>query len=221
MSRRQFLGCSAGALALGHPLVRIWQPAREPYAVLDLGGAGGLRESIAGYASALGGGALRTDASTVHRCSTLIVPAAIDLPTPAASAIAACLRHGGMVILESGAGFASERAFRVHRSVVRDAVGVDTETPVSVWGDGQAPRVPYVDLSWPIATKIRDFSRVVPLGGSGEVIARVNGRAVGIKRDSGQGTLIVLGSPLGPALWAGDAEARRWLTAALAWVEPH
>src|SRR5256885_8822548 len=46
---------------------------------------------------------------------------------------------------------------------------------------------------------------------AGEVIARVDGLPVALKRSSGRGNLIFLGSPLGPALWAGDAEARRWL----------
>src|SRR5439155_624334 len=34
---------------------------------------------------------------------------------------------------------------------------------------------------------------------------------VALKRPGGRGNLIFLGSLLGPALWAGDAQARRWL----------
>jgi hypothetical protein len=74
--------------------------------------------------------------------------------------------------------------------------------------------MPYIAYSWPASAQIRDFSRVVPLGrrseGAGEIIARVDGLPVALKRRLGRGDLIFLGSPLGPALWAGDAEARRW-----------
>jgi len=38
---------------------------------------------------------------------------------------------------------------------------------------------------------------------------------VGLNCPFGRGNLIVLGSPLGPALWAGDIEARQWLRAVI------
>ena len=46
----------------------------------------------------------------------------------------------------------------------------------------------------------------------GDVIAWAGDRPVGLKRHVEHGTLIYLGSPLGPALWAGDPEARQWLS---------
>ena len=112
------------------------------------------------------------------------------------------------MLLESGAGFAGESAFRVHRDGLRNAVQVHIEA-VRFRSLG----VPYVDYVWPYPTKIRDFSRVVPIGDQrGEIIARVDGLPIGLKRKVGAGTLIFLGSPLGPALWAGDSEARQWLS---------
>ncbi|HEX2679673.1 MAG TPA: hypothetical protein VHQ03_00090, partial [Candidatus Dormibacteraeota bacterium] len=78
------------------------------------------------------------------------------------------------------------------------------------------------DYTWPHAAKVRDFSHVVPLerqGNTGEFIAWADGKPVALKRQSGRGTLIFLGSPLGPALWAGDTEARRWLLDALVSLE--
>ena len=79
------------------------------------------------------------------------------------------------------------------------------------WSRGQN-RVPYVDFIWPHPAKIRDFSRVVPLGSHpGETIAWADGLRVAFKQRIERGTLIYLGSPLGPALWAGDVAARRWL----------
>ena len=89
------------------------------------------------------------------------------------------------------------------------AIGV----PVQLWSAHTSSQgIPYVDYSWPHSAKVRDFSRVVPLGPqAGDVIAWVDGLPVALKRQDGRGTLLFLGSPLGPALWAGDAEARRWL----------
>ena len=54
------------------------------------------------------------------------------------------------------------------------------------------------------AAKVRDFSRVLPLARqAGDVIARVDDMLVALKRRTGFGTLTFLGSPIGPALWAG------------------
>src|SRR5438034_313621 len=96
---------------------------------------------------------------------------------------------------------------------LRDYLQVRIEAPVQLWSARVSSQcIPYVDYTWPRPAKVRDFSRVVPLGRqAGEVIAWVDDLPVALKRQSGRGRLIVLGSPLGPALWAGDAEARRWL----------
>src|SRR5207244_10592234 len=127
-------------------------------------------------------------------------------------AIVGCLQAGASVIVESGAGFAANREFRAHRGALRDYLQLQIEAPVDLWPDNSSQRIPYVDYSWPRPAKVRDFTRVVPLGRqAGEVIARVDGLPVALKRSSGRGNLIFLGSPLGPALWAGEAEARRWL----------
>src|SRR5712692_4363739 len=113
-----------------------------------------------------------------------------------------------------GAGFASQRDFRAHRAALRDALEIEVDTPVSLWLDSSARGAPYVDFTWPISTKIRDFSRVVPQRtGAGNIIAQVNGLPVARVQRRRRGTLIMLGTPIGPALWAGDAEARRWLQA--------
>jgi hypothetical protein len=98
--------------------------------------------------------------------------------------------------------------------VLRDVFQVHVASPIDLWPEASGSAIPYVDFTWPVAAKVRDFSSVVPLASrAGEIIARVNGLAVGLKRPFGRGNLIVLGSPLGPALWAGDIEARQWLRA--------
>src|SRR6266581_2535882 len=147
-----------------------------------------------------------------YRCAPLIVPGALDISPAVARAIVAALHAGATVILESAAGFIAEQDFRAHRAVLRDALGVHIDAAQQLW-----PRsVPYIDFGWPYVTKLRDFSRVVRLAAQpGAVIASVDGFPVALKR-FGPGTLIFLGSPVGPALWSGDVEARAWLSAVLA-----
>src|SRR5256885_2483231 len=210
MPRRRFLGYAAGVATPAWPFDLRSPDRSHGAAVLDLKEFCSLRESLAGYESALAG--------LAPRRATLIVPAALTLPPPAVRAIVSCLQAGGIVLLESGAGFAAGREFRAHRDALRDYLQVRIQAPVPLWSaPTRGPRIPYVDYTWPSSAKLRDFSRVVPLGRqAGEVIAWVDGLPVALKRRSGRGTLIFLGSPLGPALWAGDAQARRWLVDVLA-----
>jgi hypothetical protein len=217
LTRRQFLECSAAVTVplrwrLGDSSPGVTS-ARERL-LLDLGPHCSLRESLSGYAAAMEECALRTDVSSLAPCAVLIVPAAVEIPPSAVRAITACLEAGGRVILESGAGFASERDLSRHRAVLRDAFHVHVESPIDLWPEAKGSAIPYVDFTWPFAAKVRDFSRVVALArGGGESIARVNGLVVGLKRPIGRGNLIVLGSPLGPALWTVDIQARQWLNA--------
>ena len=211
ITRRRFLGCVAGSLTAGLSL-DLPRPVEtgSRSVLLDLGEHCSLRESVRGYESALAGLGTRV----TSQCTLLIVPAALDIPPPALGAIVTSLRAGATVLLESGAGFASGREFRAHRAVLRDQLGVHIATPVPLWSRPGSRGIPYVDYRWPSSAQIRDFSRVVPLGreGAGERIAWVDDLPVALKRRSGRGDLIFLGSPLGPALLAGDAEARRWLS---------
>src|SRR6266571_3846562 len=216
ITRRRFLGYTAGVVTAGLRGLPL-DPTSRRYVLLDLNERGCFRESVSGYESALtsaGAQWMRADARWMvpSRCAVLIVPAALEIPPPAIRAITSCLQTGASVIIESGAGFATDREFRAHRVALRDSLQVHLEMPVDLWPDNSSRRIPYVDYTWPRPAKVRDFSRVVPIGRqAGEVIARVDGLPVALKRSSGLGRLIFLGSPLGPALWAGDSEARRWL----------
>src|SRR6266571_5536630 len=218
ITRRRFLGYTAGVVAAELPGLSL-QVTRRGCVLLDLNEGGCFRESVSGFESALtsaGAQWMRADARWVsaRRCAVLIVPAALEIPAPAFRAITSCLQAGASVIVESGAGFAANREFRAHRVALRDYLQVHIEEPVELWPENSSQRIPYVDYTWPRPAKVRDFSRVVPLRrheGEGEVIAWVDDLPVALKRPGGRGNLIFLGSPLGPALWAGDAEARRWL----------
>ncbi len=185
-------------------------PARavRRWLLLPIPGPRILPESFQGYASAL-----PAERSGCDRCSLLIVPAVLTIPVDGMQRIANALRNGATVIIESGGGFAGDLNFRQHRRFLREHLQIDIQSPVDLW-KRDARRVPYIDYTWPHAAKVRDFSRVVPLGDhEGAIIAWAGDRPVGLRRQVERGTLIFLGSPLGPALWVGDAEARRWLTA--------
>lgn len=205
LTRRGFVGCVAGSLTAVLPLDLCRRIETPKPVLLDLGEHCGLRESLSGYASAL------AEAPAPSRCALLIVPAAVGLPPSAVRAIVSGLRAGGTVLLESGAGFASPQEYQLHRAMLRDYFGIHVGAAVTLWSPPLSRGIPYVDYTWPCRATVRDFSRVMPVEGPGEIIARVHGMPVSLKRRSRRGTLIFLGSPLGPVLLAGDAEARRWL----------
>jgi hypothetical protein len=103
---------------------------------------------------------------------------------------------GGLVLVESSVGFATEDLAWLRRW------GISIHEPTAVPGPA------WVRFHWPISGMIRDFGRASPISG-GAVIARLNGIPVAVRK----GPLIVLGSPLGPHLYAGDRDARALLHA--------
>ena len=208
VTRREFLSCAAAtaaavALAPGRRGSRV--SLGGGCVLLDLGDHCALRESLAGYQAAIAG-------SETVAGSVLIVPAALAIPRVTARQMVRHLEDGGVLILESGATFAapSSAEFRAHRDALRTLLGLNVEPPRQLRREGT--RVPYVEFRWPSPTLVRDFSAVVPVDAhNGERIACVEDTTVALARRHGRGTLVFLGSPIGPALWAGDAEARRWL----------
>ena len=74
------------------------------------------------------------------------------------------------------------------------------------------PYFPYVEYNWPLRVKIREFAPVL-LGAvpGDEIIGTFLGKPVALRRRVDRGTLVVLGSPLGPVFLTGDPDARRWL----------
>ena len=79
----------------------------------------------------------------------------------------------------------------------------------------QSAYFPYVEYFWPVRVKIREFSPVQLMPAAGdEIIATFAGRPVGLRRKVADGTLITLGSPLGPIFLSGDPDARSWLKGA-------
>jgi hypothetical protein len=223
MTRRQCLTI-AGSIAFlsldpRTPLKRPPLSGRDCL-ILDLKEHCSLPESLRGYQACLADLGFHPVTVSLEMLSKLlvqarqvIVPAAAAIEPGQTGQLVSFLENGGSILLESGLAFVEPAVCDAQRRLFRAQLGLSIQPPVQLWPSTEAHRcVPYVDYLWPWATKVRDFSRVVPLFAQRrEVIAQVQGMSVGVRRKVGKGTITVLGSPLGPLLRAGDQEARRWL----------
>ncbi|MBV9888833.1 MAG: hypothetical protein JO119_20005 [Acidobacteria bacterium] len=208
-------------------------------ALLDLKSNCVLRESLEGYRIGLGtehrslseGG---LDALGVH--GTIIVPAVGTIDLATASALTAALNSGATVVLESGAAFLSASDFAAHHSVLAEYFGISIGRSTELWMANAPKRipgdslrrtgkqtaaghesVPYVTYQWPHETCVRDFSRAIPVSAkTGRAIAHLGELPVAWSKSIGNGKFVYLGSPIGPAIRAGDAEAHAWLRAIIA-----
>jgi hypothetical protein len=151
--------------------------------------------------------------STWLPTNLVIVPSPSELPPDAAGALADFVQAGGNLVLELALGFADPPAVREQQRTLRRYFEIVAGHPVDLWGDARAGRgLPYVDYTWPVPAKVRDFSRAVPLAApNADIIGAISGLPVAIRVRHGRGCLIVVGSPIGPVLLAGDAGAQRWL----------
>jgi hypothetical protein len=241
ISRRDFVGSVTGAAATLCSFPPVWldtlasrQERGVRCALLDLNSHCILRESLQGYQAALAGkhDLFEADIDSRYRYGIAIVPGLGVMDPSVASSVADLLESGTNLVLESGAGFLSPSEFISHQKMLNRYFDIAIDPPVdlrlaestdgSVFRrrSGRNPKkkvegqgfVPYISYSWPHETRVRDFSRAVPLSlVVGDVIGTVGALPVALKRRVGKGTLIFLGSPMGPALRAGDPEARTWL----------
>jgi hypothetical protein len=162
-----------------------------------------------------------------------IVPGLGSMDPAVGETLLGLLEAGTDVLLESGAGFLSPAEFTAHQKMLYRYFNIEVATPVDLWSgksadqallsrrSGPRPRtkqldslesLPYIGYSWPRETQVRDFSRAIPVSvGEGEVSGKAGALPVALKRRTAGGRLIFLGSPLGPALLAGDLQARSWL----------
>ncbi len=241
ISRRDFVGSVTSAAATLCSFPPVWldtlgsrQKRALKCALLDLNSHCVLRESLQGYQAALAGehDLFEAKLDSRYRYGIAIVPGLGVMEPSVASSLVGLLEAGTNLVLESGAGFLSPSEFTSHQKMLSRYFDIAIDPPVDLRlaksTDGSFfPRrpgrnpgkklegqrfVPYVNYSWPHETRVRDFSRVVPLSlGTRDVIGTVGTLPVALKRRVGKGTLIFLGSPMGPALRAGDPEARSWL----------
>ena len=219
LTRREFLGYTVGAMSLmGAPLPQLspasaaerrlkkWRVFSSNQSVLP--------ESSAGYRAVIPPRRYKFEPweqpDSMTDCSLVIMSSVCVLPEKLAERLRSCLQRGTTVIVESGAGFASHLEFRKHRRSLREGLGLHVAAPVNLWSPPRA--TPYVDYTWPTRTRVRDFTRLIPPAEQpGEIIAWADDLPVALRRRVGSGTLIYIGSPLGPALLMDDIEAIRWL----------
>jgi hypothetical protein len=204
-------------------------------ALLDLNAHCVLPESLQGYQAALGdkyNHFSEAGLNSKRPCRIAIVPGLGSIDPAMAETLSSLLDAGTHVLLESGAAFLSPSEFTAHQEMLFRYFDIEVGTPVDLWSRKSAndalPRhrpqrqpskklnspesIPYVNYSWPRETSVRDFSRVLPPSArAGDVIGRVGELSVALKKRTSGGMLIFLGSPLGPALRAGDPQARSWL----------
>jgi hypothetical protein len=222
-SRREFLGLAAGSAAFGvASRLRVVPSGHGAFgpppdcALIDCGAACTIRESVAGYESALKASGIpfcRVSVPPASAARTLIVPAAHLTEQSQLRQLKASLKRGSILLFESGATFLDQGEFDVHQRLIQSEFGISLGTARNLWGSANPSRqFPYISYNWPVHMKVRDFSRLIPVHCThGEPIARFEGLPVAVKRNLGIGMLVFLGSPLGPHLLAGDREAQMWL----------
>jgi len=240
ISRRIFLGgvaaSAATLLSFRTTGLNKLSPRPEVFlecTLLDLNSHCLLRESLKGYQAALAGEPNLVESlhESTRRYRFVIVPGLGSIDPAVAQKLSNLLKAGTHLLLESGAGFLSPAEFSVHQRMLRRYFGITVLPPSDLWSGKFADHsflsarhecsekklnshesIPYVNYVWPCDTKVRDFSRVIPVfSRAGDVIGRVGALPVALKKRVANGTLIFLGSPLGPALFSGDPEARSWL----------
>ena len=209
-------------------------------ALLDLNAHCILRESLQGYQAALGdkyNHFPEAGLNSKRLCRMAIIPGLGSIDPEMAETLSSLLDAGTHVLLESGAAFLSPPEFTAHQETLFHYFDIEVGAPVDLWSRtsaddallGHRPQrqpskklnspesIPYVNYSWPGQTSVRDFSRVLPVSAKvGDVIGRVGELPIALRRRTSGGMLIFLGSPLGPALRAGDPQARSWLLSVIA-----
>ena len=203
--------------------------------LLDLDSKCVLPESLRGYQAALADEhncIAEAEFDQLSRCRIAIVPGVGAIDPAIACTLSTLLQGGTNVLLESGAGFLPVSEFTAHQKMLNRYFGITIGSPVELWSAASADdaqvtyrrrqrsrtkptsreSVPYVNYLWPQETNVRDFSRVIPvLERERNVIGKIGALPVALKRRVANGTLIFLGSPMGPALRTGDPEALSWL----------
>jgi hypothetical protein len=204
-------------------------------ALFDLNAHCILRESLQGYQAALGdkyNHFSEVGLNAKRPCRIAIVPGLGPIDPAMAETLSNLLDAGTHVLLESLAAFLSPSEFTAHQEALFHYFDIEIDTPVDLWSRKSAEdallrhpplrqpskklnspeSIPYVNYSWPRQTSVRDFSRALPVSETaGDVIGSVGVLPIALKRRTSGGMLIFLGSPLGPALRAGDPQARSWL----------
>ena len=210
LTRRSFLAVTGASPFAWTPGART---GRDGCLVLD-SGADGLSESALGYLQSSSATSTSRTPVMPSRAATVVAPAAV-VDRSSALRLRDSAWRGASVLIELGLAFVDDAHAGAQRALISDVFDVGVGEVVYLWREGR-DRVPYVRYDWPVAAWVRDFSRAVSVDGIGwRSIAEIEGRPVAVRRRVGRGAVTILGSPLGPALRAGDRDAATWFAAFL------
>lgn len=173
-------------------------------------------EWLAGYQDALASLALPCNVirpGGACRARLVIFPAADFIEAADCAWIRAVAASGATVLVETAAAFLTVGAWERQALLVENHFGLKLHPARPLWSDGREHGpVPYMELAWPVAARVRDYSRVIGVsGGEATPLAAIEGLPCGARKTIDFGALLFLGSPVGPHLRANDADAQRWL----------
>jgi hypothetical protein len=155
-----------------------------------------------------------TDRLSEAGASGFIIPACGLLRPNEVRAVQAILAGGATVLIELGPRLSEPRSFERSLAISRACGLRPLPRMLNLAGEANAAGAHYIDFCWPISTKVRHQSFAVAFArASDRIVARARDQALAVVQRARAGRLIVLGSPLGPALYSGDREAHEWLRA--------
>ena len=163
----------------------------------------------------------------------LIAPLCMTMPDHVASALAAYVEGGGVLVAEARTGHYDHRGYNrpiLPAGLTEVAGAVEDEAICSDAGnrphDNNPEGLPWpdpiyagpmIEFSDPVAVDVRTHEYFVPLRPTtGDPIARSMGHCLAVRNLHGRGTAYYLGTYLSLAIHRGDEGAMRWLVEVLA-----
>jgi hypothetical protein len=167
------------------------------------------QESVEGYRLLLGElPALSFYRNAAAQADLIIAPAAIGVTAIEAKNLGMRVLRGATLIFESALGFCEPRDTVEQRGMLNDIFALGIGKPVSVDPTERASGL-QVNYCWPLQRSTRTFESLTPVDcRESEAIALIGGEPVCLAKKWGKGTLVYLGSMLGPALFAEEREAK-------------
>ena len=138
---------------------------------------------------------------------SLIIAPGIRWMSPSIAAdLADRIHQGAWVILESGLAFSSRTESKHQTDLLKKVFGLQLLPPVKV---GKNPvAATYLEYTRPVHRLVRTFEAITPVRrDQSEALARLGEHSVCIRKRIGDGTLVFLGSMLGPGIVADEWEA--------------
>jgi hypothetical protein len=200
MKRREFI---QGTMGLACLLLNLDPTSPQKHGVRllsaaerDLAG----KESECGFARALN--SLLPTHPPVGR--TFIVPSASAMQGTALSSLVREAQQGASVLIDLADGFASRSDTARTRAHVERYLGVEVADPVAYTS------AEYVVFRWPLSVMVRHFIRVSFIAPARNMpIAHLGTHSIAVRKEVGLGSVLIIGSNLGPLLLAGDEQAHQ------------